>query len=213
MLDWLPPVSATIGFTQVGSLQGSQPRECVADSCMVTWDPAVCTVVGVDVNNIGYTVVGFNVSNIRYTVVGVNGNNIKCTVVGVDVNDIRFTEIGVNVNDIRFTEVGVNVNVIRFTEVRVNVNVIRFTEVRVNVNVIMFTEQNKLSLLICFRKKCPLLVRYLQLKKMQSIEVKQRISNFFSYNVYFVFQKIGNSQNILRKINFYIKAIKARLPV
>ena len=25
---------------------------------------------------------------------------------------------------------------------------------------------------------------------------------FFSYNVYFVFQKIGNSQNILRKINF-----------
>ena len=34
---------------------------------------------------------------------------------------------------------------------------------------------------------------------------------FFSYNVYFVFQKIGNSQNILRKINFQIKAIKARI--
>ena len=25
---------------EVGSLQGSQPRECVADSCTVTWDPA-----------------------------------------------------------------------------------------------------------------------------------------------------------------------------
>ena len=25
---------------RVGSLWGSQPRECVADSCMVTWDPA-----------------------------------------------------------------------------------------------------------------------------------------------------------------------------
>ena len=34
---------------------------------------------------------------------------------------------------------------------------------------------------------------------------------FFSYNVYFVFQKIGNSQNILRKINFHLKAIKARI--
>ena len=33
----------------------------------------------------------------------------------------------------------------------------------------------------------------------------------FSYNVYFVFQKIGNSQNILRKINFHIKAMKARI--
>ena len=33
----------------------------------------------------------------------------------------------------------------------------------------------------------------------------------FSYNVYFLFQKIGNSQNILRKINFHIKAIKARI--
>ena len=33
---------------------------------------------------------------------------------------------------------------------------------------------------------------------------------FFSYNVYFVSQKIGNSQNILSKINFHIKAIKAR---
>ena len=50
---------------------------------------------------------------------------------------------------------------------------------------------------------------HLQLKKMQSIEVKQRISNFFSYNVDFAFQKISNSQNILRKINFYIKTIKA----
>ena len=35
--------------------------------------------------------------------------------------------------------------------------------------------------------------------------------HFFSYNVYFVFQKIGNSQNILRKISFHIKAIKARI--
>ena len=34
---------------------------------------------------------------------------------------------------------------------------------------------------------------------------------FFSYNIYFVFQKTGNSQNILRKINFHIKAIKARI--
>ena len=33
---------------------------------------------------------------------------------------------------------------------------------------------------------------------------------FSSYNVYFVFQKIGKSQNIWRKINFYIKAIKTR---
>ena len=32
---------------------------------------------------------------------------------------------------------------------------------------------------------------------------------FFSYIVYWVFQNIGNSQNILRKINFHIKAIKA----
>ena len=46
---------------------------------------------------------------------------------------------------------------------------------------------------------------------MQSIEVKQRISNYFCYNVYFVFQKIGNSQNILRKFHFHIKAIKARI--
>ena len=35
--------------------------------------------------------------------------------------------------------------------------------------------------------------------------------HFFSYNVYFVFQKIGNSQNILKKINFHIKAMKARI--
>ena len=34
---------------------------------------------------------------------------------------------------------------------------------------------------------------------------------FFSYNVYFVSQKIGNNQNILSKINFHIKAIKARI--
>ena len=34
---------------------------------------------------------------------------------------------------------------------------------------------------------------------------------FFSYNVYFVYQKIGNSQNMLRKINFHIKAIKVRI--
>ena len=33
----------------------------------------------------------------------------------------------------------------------------------------------------------------------------------FSYNDYFVFQKIGNSQNILRQVNFHIKAIKARI--
>ena len=33
----------------------------------------------------------------------------------------------------------------------------------------------------------------------------------FSYNDYFVFQKIGNSQNILRKINFHKKTIKARI--
>ena len=31
---------------------------------------------------------------------------------------------------------------------------------------------------------------------------------FFSYNVCFVFKKIGNSQNILSKIPFHIKAIK-----
>ena len=35
--------------------------------------------------------------------------------------------------------------------------------------------------------------------------------HFFSYNVYFAFQKIGNNQNILRKIYFHIKAIKARI--
>ena len=40
--------------------------------------------------------------------------------------------------------------------------------------------QNKLSLLICFRKKCRLLVRHLLLKKMQSIVVKQRISNLLA---------------------------------
>ena len=34
---------------------------------------------------------------------------------------------------------------------------------------------------------------------------------FFSYNVNFVFQKISNNQNIFRKINFHIKAIKARI--
>ena len=33
----------------------------------------------------------------------------------------------------------------------------------------------------------------------------------FCYNVYFVFQKISNSQNILRKIPFHIRAIKARI--
>ena len=41
-------------------------------------------------------------------------------------------------------------------------------------------KQNKLLLLICFRKKCPLLLRHLLLKKKQSIEVKQRISNFLA---------------------------------
>ena len=35
--------------------------------------------------------------------------------------------------------------------------------------------------------------------------------HFFSYNVYFVFQKISNSQNILTKFNFHIKAIKAMI--
>ena len=34
---------------------------------------------------------------------------------------------------------------------------------------------------------------------------------FFSYNVYFVFKKIGSSKNILRTINLHIKAIKARI--
>ena len=34
---------------------------------------------------------------------------------------------------------------------------------------------------------------------------------FFSYTVYFVFQNIGNSQNILRKIHFHLKANKARI--
>ena len=34
---------------------------------------------------------------------------------------------------------------------------------------------------------------------------------FFNYNIYFIFQKIGNSKNILRKINFHIKAIKTRI--
>ena len=51
------------------------------------------------------------------------------------------------------------------------------------------------------RKKCFLLVRHLQLKKDGSIEVKQRISNFLATSL---------SYNILRKINFHIKAIKAR---
>ena len=32
---------------------------------------------------------------------------------------------------------------------------------------------------------------------------------FFLYNVCFIFKKNGNSQNILRKINFQIEAIKA----
>ena len=40
---------------------------------------------------------------------------------------------------------------------------------------------------------------------------KTKNIQFFSYNVYFVFQKIGNSQSILRKINFHIKAIKAKI--
>ena len=35
--------------------------------------------------------------------------------------------------------------------------------------------------------------------------------HFFSHNVHFVFQKIGKSHNILRKISFHIKAIKARI--
>ena len=37
--------------------------------------------------------------------------------------------------------------------------------------------------------------------------------SIFSYNDYFVFQKIGNSQNILRKINFHTKTSKQGLPV
>ena len=69
--------------------------------------------------------------------------------------------------------------------------------------------QNKLSLLICFRKKCPLLVGHLQLKETQSIEVKQRISHSFDKMVFFVSENIGNSQNILKKIHFHIKVIKA----
>ena len=40
---------------------------------------------------------------------------------------------------------------------------------------------------------------------------KTKNIQFFSYNVYFVFQNIGNSQNILRQINFHIKAIKASI--
>ena len=31
---------------EVGSLRGSQPGECVADSCTVTWDPAHPEIVG-----------------------------------------------------------------------------------------------------------------------------------------------------------------------
>ena len=34
---------------------------------------------------------------------------------------------------------------------------------------------------------------------------------FLSYNVYSVFQNIGNSQNMLMKINFHINVIKARI--
>ena len=40
---------------------------------------------------------------------------------------------------------------------------------------------------------------------------KTKNIHFFSYNVYFIFQKIGNSQNILRKISFHTKAIKASI--
>ena len=39
--------------------------------------------------------------------------------------------------------------------------------------------QNKLSLLICFRKNALYWGGHLQLKKIQSTEVKQRISNSF----------------------------------
>ena len=49
------------------------------------------------------------------------------------------------------------------------------------------------------------------IKKDAKYRSETKNIQFFSYNVYFVFQKIGNSQNILRKINFHIKAIKARI--
>ena len=44
------------------------------------------------------------------------------------------------------------------------------------------------------------------IKKDAKYRSETKNIQFFSYNVYFVFQKIGNSQNILRKINFHMKA-------
>ena len=61
----------------------------------------------------------------------------------------------------------------------------------------------------CFRKKCPTLVRISTSEKDTEYRSERKNIKFFSCNVCFVFKKIGNSQNILRKIHFHIKAIKA----
>ena len=72
--------------------------------------------------------------------------------------------------------------------------------------------QNKLSLLICFRKKCLLLVRTSTTEKDTEYRSETKNIEFFWCNVCFIFQKIYNSQNILRKIHFYIKSLKHGLP-
>ena len=70
--------------------------------------------------------------------------------------------------------------------------------------------QNKGSLLICLKKKKPFnWWGHLQLKKTQSIEVKQSNIKLLWCNVCFIFKKFGKSQNIWRNIHFQIKTIKA----
>ena len=62
-----------------------------------------------------------------------------------------------------------------------------------------------------FREKMPFTGETSTIEKDAKYRSKTKSIQFFSYNVYFAFQQIGNSQNILRKISFYIKAIKARI--
>ena len=54
--------------------------------------------------------------------------------------------------------------------------------------------QNKLSLLICFRKKMSFTGETSTIEKDAKYRSVTKNINFFCYNVYFIFQKVGNSQ-------------------
>ena len=62
-----------------------------------------------------------------------------------------------------------------------------------------------------FQEKMPFTCETSTIEKDAKYRSETKNIQFFSYNVNFVFQKISNNGNILRKINLHIKAIKARI--